>query len=119
MMLPIHTVHPNDWNPNMLPEHRRRALKNYIEKTGFVQPIIVRPDKNGGYEITKGQHRWVIVKELGASEIPAFVLKENDVDSKLRTVAMDSLRGQFVPVKLANMIHDLDKTISTIRTNTS
>jgi len=111
-MLPIDTVHANDWNPNIVPEHKRRALKNYIEKTGFVQPIIVRPDKNSGYEITDGQHRWEIMKELDANEIPAIVLEENDVESKLRTVAMDSLRGQFVPVKLANVIHDLNKTMS-------
>jgi hypothetical protein len=51
-------------------------------------------------------------EELGAKEISAIVLKENHVESKLRTVTMDSLRGQFVSVKLANVNHDLNKTIS-------
>jgi hypothetical protein len=45
-------------------------------------------------------------EELGAKEISAIVLKENHVESKLRTVTMDSLRGQFLSVKLAkNSLH--------------
>jgi ParB/RepB/Spo0J family partition protein len=111
-MLDIEKVHPNNWNPNLIPARKLAALKNYVDKTGFVQPILVRPDKNGGYEITDGEHRWHVMKELGAVRIPSIVLKEGDVDSKLRTVAMNPLRGQFIPVKLANVVHDLNKTMT-------
>ena len=112
-MIPTDMVYPNSWNPNLMPESKQRALRNYIEKTGFVEPIQVRPDKNGKYEISNGEHRWKILKDLGAEKVPCIVIKENDVEAKLRTVAMDALRGQFVPVKLANVIHDLNKTMST------
>jgi hypothetical protein len=42
-------------HPNVLPKHKKKALKNYIQKRGFVQPIVVRPDRNGGYETTDGR----------------------------------------------------------------
>ena len=56
-------------------------LAQSIEKNGIIQPIAVRTDKNGTYEIIAGERRWLAAQKAGLHEVPVIVLDLNDTQS--------------------------------------
>ncbi|MDA7606270.1 ParB/RepB/Spo0J family partition protein [Pelagibacteraceae bacterium] len=56
-------------------------LAQSIEKNGIIQPIAVRTDKNGLYEIIAGERRWLAAQKAGLHEVPVIVLDLNDTQS--------------------------------------
>ena len=53
-------------------------LTESIRQKGLVQPIIVRPDPNGGYEIVAGERRWRASQKAGLHTIPVIVRELDD-----------------------------------------
>lgn len=108
--IPVEEVKPNPDNPNEMSEGDYATLKTEIRDHGYTQPILVRPVENG-YQLIDGEHRWRAVCEIGFATVPAVVIEADDPDAKVRLVAMNRLRGKFVPIKLAYVIADLAQTI--------
>jgi len=80
-----------------------------VERTGFLQPILVAPQEDGMYRIIDGEHRYEIAKLCDMETIPAVVLtKERDEDfQKFQTVRMNKLRGRLNKLKLRHLVEDL------------
>ncbi|MDI3548145.1 MAG: ParB family transcriptional regulator, chromosome partitioning protein [Halanaerobiales bacterium] len=110
--LPINKVKANAWNPNQMDAKTMAKLKADIQRKGVVQPILVRQTKKDEWEIIDGFHRWTILQELGYTEVPAIILDLDDTEAKLKTVQLNYMRGAAVPIRLANLIHDLNKTMT-------
>lgn len=53
-------------------------LKESIRKHGVLEPILVRPKMDGGYETVSGERRWRSCCELGIEAIPAIVREMSD-----------------------------------------
>lgn len=53
-------------------------LAESIRQKGLVQPIIARPDPNGGYEIVAGERRWRASQLAGLHTVPVIVRDLND-----------------------------------------
>lgn len=49
------------------------GLADSIRAQGVVQPLIVRPGKDGRYEIIAGERRWRAAQLAGLAEVPAVV----------------------------------------------
>ena len=110
----VDRIRPNPDNPNGLDELKMETLKADIAENGFTQPILVRPvsnDKAIDYEIVDGEHRWLVLKDLGASRVPAVVQEADDTEAALRLITMNKLRGQFIPIKLAQLLVKLSEKI--------
>ncbi len=107
----VEMLTPNPWNPNRMSEEMRSKLKVYIEREGFVEPIVVRP-KGDGYQILGGFHRWGIAKELGYSTVPCVVVELDDRRAKILSVNLNEMKGQSLPSLLASVVHDLSKELS-------
>jgi ParB family chromosome partitioning protein len=56
-------------------------LKESIEKHGILEPILVRPAKDGLYETVSGERRWRCCRDLGKPTILAAVKPLNDTDA--------------------------------------
>lgn len=111
--LPVESLEPNPWNPNRVPEGMYRKLRAYIEREGFVEPLVVRSaGTDGHYQILGGFHRWQIARELGHPTVPCVVVDVDDQRAKVLTVNLNELKGQSVPALLAELVHDLSKEIS-------
>lgn len=108
----IDHIKPNPWNPNVVDEKIMAKLKADIKRKGFIPPVVVRQVGNNEYEIVDGEHRWTVCKELGYTTIPAQVVDMNDTEAKLKTVQLNYLRGNPVPIRMANLIHDLNRTMT-------
>jgi len=111
-LLPIDKIRPNAYNPNKIDEKNLAKLRADIERKGKVPPIVVRPTGPEEWEIVDGYHRWLILKDLGHARIPAVVWDIDETEAKLKTVQLNYLRGNAVPIRLANLIHDLNRTMT-------
>ena len=47
----------------------------------MIQPIAVRANKTGGYEIIAGERRWLAAQKAGLHEVPVIILNLNDTQS--------------------------------------
>ncbi len=116
VQIEIDDIQPNPRNPNELSEDKMETLKRDIREFGFKQPILVRErsgplDGGPAYELIDGEHRWRALRELAAETVPAVVIAAGDDDADLATISMNLLRGEFIPIKLALLLADLNKRI--------
>lgn len=57
-------------------------LADSIAAVGVIQPLIVRPLVNGGYQIVAGERRWRAAQSAGLTEVPVIIreLSDKEVD---------------------------------------
>lgn len=110
--LPIDKLDPNPWNPNRMDSVRFKKLVAYLEREGFVVPIVVRPGKRGRYQIIDGEHRYRAAKELGLPAVPCEVVDLDDRRAKILTINLNRLRGEHAPAPTAALLHDLSMSLS-------
>jgi ParB family chromosome partitioning protein len=78
-MIPIADVRPNRHQPRRaFDEESLRGLADSIESAGLMQPIVIRPEPAGGFEIVAGERRWRAAQLLGLPTIPAVVREIDD-----------------------------------------
>ena len=81
-------IHPNRYNPNVVPADTLAKLRAEIAQQGLCEPIQVRfsPD---GYEIVDGEHRWRICRDLGFLEVPCIIQDFSDNEAKIKTLQLN------------------------------
>ena len=90
--LPLDDLHPFKDHPfRLYTEEKMTEMVESVQEHGVISPILVRPDKNGGYEIVSGHNRVEACRRAGMNRIPATVRELDDdtaiilmVDSNLR-----------------------------------
>ena len=85
--VPIAQIRPNPYQPRK--EFRAEELAELqasIQANGLLQPIVVRPGADGGYELVAGERRLRSATQLGWTDIPV-VLRDID-DRTLLTLAL-------------------------------
>ena len=97
-------------NPQYLTEKQMTALKESIQRDGFLAPIVVRRQKRTGlYEILSGNHRKMAMAELGHKEIPCVeLLNCSDAQAARIAVNMNTVHGDPTPELIAPFLADLD-----------
>lgn len=105
----IDSVSPNTWNPKQPNTKEYENVKRSLEINGYAQPILVR-EKDGGYEIIDGQHRYLAAKELGYQKIYIYDVGEiSDEDAKAMTIWMQT-QVPFDEIQLAPLVVELNQT---------
>ena len=105
----ISKIKPNPYNPNIMDEKLFEETKNNIEKEGLVGAIIVRKEKED-YIIIDGEHRWKAATQLEYKELPIIILDKSLPEAMISTINFNKLRGEFDTLKLAEVVHELNKT---------
>jgi len=110
-MVEIDDIEGNKWNPNSMEAEFFEALTTEVKANGMPQPILVRPhpEKEGKFEIVDGEHRWKSSRIAGKKRIAVVVVPYTETEAKVRTLAMNGLRGQNIPIRLARLLVDLHK----------
>ncbi|MBU0700274.1 ParB/RepB/Spo0J family partition protein [bacterium] len=77
----IGEIVPGEYQPRRCfdPEKQRELVESIMEK-GVIQPIIVRPSKDG-YELVAGERRLRAAHEAGLERIPAIVREMSNEDA--------------------------------------
>jgi ParB family chromosome partitioning protein len=66
-----------------------------------VQPVVVRPRAEGGFELIAGERRWRAAREAGIPTVPALVREADDRDSLLLGLVENVAREQLTAVEEA------------------
>src|SRR6266850_7812136 len=62
----IDTLEPNPFQPRLhIDPTALEELASSIRESGIVQPILVRPLRDGRYQIIAGERRWRAAQKLG------------------------------------------------------
>jgi ParB family chromosome partitioning protein len=100
--LPVEAVHPNPRQPRRrFDGEATRGLAESIRSQGVIQPVLVRPRVEGGWELIAGERRWRAACEAGVATLPAVVRSADDRDSLLLALVENVAREQLSPVEEA------------------
>ncbi len=100
--LPVDAIHPNSRQPRRRFDQEAIAgLADSVRSQGVVQPVLVRPRAEGGWELIAGERRWRAAREAGLTTVPAVVRQADDRDSLLLALVENVAREQLSPVEEA------------------
>ena len=83
----ISTIRLSEIEPNLsqprkeFEETALNELADSIAAHGVLQPLLVRPMKNGMYQIVAGERRWRAARIAGISEVPALIRELSDEET--------------------------------------
>lgn len=85
----------------VLDDERMDMLVESIRENGILNPVIVRPDKNGDYEMISGHRRLHAAGIVGLSKIPAIVKEMSDDEAIIKMVDANIQREEIMPSEKA------------------
>ena len=112
--MPLSQLHPFEGHPfKVLDDDAMTETVESIRQMGVANPLIVRPDPDGGYEIISGHRRHHAAELAGLDAIPVIVRELDDdaavimmVDSNLqRENILPSERAKAYKMKLEALKH--------------
>jgi ParB family chromosome partitioning protein len=98
--IPVDQIHPNPNQPRQ--EFDREAVSGLAESIraqGLIQPVVVRPRVQGGYELIAGERRWRASREAGVATVPAVVREADDRETLLLGLVENVAREDLSPVE--------------------
>jgi ParB family chromosome partitioning protein len=100
--LPVEQIHANPRQPRKRFDHEGvSGLADSIRAQGLIQPVVVRPRLEGGYELIAGERRWRAAREAGVATVPAVVRQADDRDTLLLGLVENVAREDLSPVEEA------------------
>jgi ParB family transcriptional regulator, chromosome partitioning protein len=98
----VDQIHPNPKQPRRQFEGGAvTGLAASIKAQGLIQPVVVRPRLEGGYELIAGERRWRAAREAGIAELPAVIREADDRDTLLLGLVENVAREDLSPVEEA------------------
>ena len=104
--IPVDKVTPNPNQPRLaMDKAALEDLTNSVREHGVLQPILVRPQPNGHYQLIAGERRWRAAQGAGMQAIPALI-EEIDDETALEISVIENLqREDLSPIDEA-LIYD-------------
>ena len=100
--IPVDRVVPNPNQPRLaMDKAGLEDLTASVREHGVLQPILVRPQPNGGYELIAGERRWRAARDAGLATVPAVVREADDRDTFLLGLVENVAREDLSPVEEA------------------
>lgn len=108
-MIALDDLLPHPLNSNVLADELTEKLRTHIKRTGRYPFLVVRPhpDAPGKYQVLDGHHRLAILRELGHTQARCDVWDVDDREAKLLLATLNRLQGQDLPIRRAELIHEL------------
>lgn len=92
----------NDYNPNRVMAQEMELLKLSVERTGWLQPILITP-KN---VIIDGFHRTTLGR-LNGWLVPCCILDIDEKERMLLTVRINRAKGTHIALRMSDLIQQL------------
>lgn len=85
----------------VLDDEKMDTLVDSIRENGILNPVIVRPDQSGNYEMISGHRRLHAAKIVGLKKVPAIVKEMSDDEAIIKMVDANIQREEILPSKRA------------------
>jgi len=104
----INELQPNKLNPRIdFSPMALNELTESIKEVGILEPILVRPINNNGYEIVTGERRYRAAKQAGLNKIPAIIKNFNDEEVMEINIIENVQRQDLTAVEKGNICKNL------------
>lgn len=85
----------------VLDDEKMDTLVDSIRENGILNPVIVRPDQSGNYEMISGHRRLHAAKIVGLKKVPAIVKEMSDDEAIIKMVDANIQREEIFPSERA------------------
>lgn len=100
--IPVKDIRVNKHQPrHTFDQEKLNELAASIQEHGVVQPIIVRNDENGKYELVAGERRWRACQLIGIKKIPAIVKQLSEKETSEIALIENIQREDLNPIEEA------------------
>ena len=98
----IERIHAFPDHPfKVLDDEKMDTLVDSIRENGILNPVIVRPDQSGNYEMISGHRRLHAAGIVGLQKIPAIVKEMSDDEAIIKMVDANIQREEIFPSERA------------------
>ncbi len=107
-MIAIDQIHANPSQPRKhFDEASLQSLAESIRTAGLMQPIVVRPQSTGGFQLVVGERRWRAAQLIGLSPLPAIVQELDDQTTMAWALIENLQREDLNPIERAEAFRQL------------
>ena len=100
--VPVERIRRGRHQPRrIVDESALEELAHSVRSRGIVQPIVVRPAGNGGFEIVAGERRWRAAQMAGLAEVPVVVRECSDSEAAAVALIENIQREDLNPIEEA------------------
>lgn len=111
LMLKIYEIEPNKDQPRKSFDDEALAeLADSIAQHGIIQPLLVRPLADGGYQIIAGERRWRAARMAGLEEVPVLVREIAESEFMELALVENLQREDLNPIEEAEGLQTLIET---------
>ena len=101
-VLSISEIEPNRSQPRHdFDEEALQELADSISQHGVLQPLLVRPLADGGYQLVAGERRWRASRMAGLTEVPVIIREMSDSEMMQISMIENLQRENLNPVEEA------------------
>lgn len=100
--LKLNDIEPNRAQPRKsFDEQALEELANSISTHGVIQPLLVRPLADGGYQLIAGERRWRASRMAGLTEVPVVIREMSDSEAMELALVENLQREDLNPIEEA------------------
>lgn len=108
--IPVSAIDPNPYQTrSRVDEKQLEELTRSVAATGVVQPILVRPQPDGRFQLIAGERRWRASQKAGKETIPAIVRQVSDEQAMEITIIENLQRADLNPMEQARAFDRLSR----------
>lgn len=93
-------------------EDALNELAASIKSSGVVQPVVVRPQPNGRYQLIAGERRWLASQRAGKTSVPAIIRQVSNEQAMEMTIVENLQREDLNPMEQARAYERLGREFS-------
>lgn len=106
--VPITKIHlPQNQPRRYFGSEKLQQLADSIKQHGILEPLLVRPFKEGEYELVAGERRYRAAKEIGLDKIPVTIRQLSDREALQLALVENLQREDLSPIEETEGVLDL------------
>jgi ParB family transcriptional regulator, chromosome partitioning protein len=108
--IPVEQIDPNPHQTRKtFDEESLAELAESIKANGVVQPILLRPQADGRFQLIAGERRWRASKLVGKKTVPAILRQVSDEQAMEITIVENLQREDLNPIEQARGFERLSR----------